>query len=234
MNPNDRTTDSLPISRRTVIINTGLATAAIARPQLLHQLCDRSGQPACCHLRRCFRWIERRRRTRERQDNGDTNRKRQDLPRHPDGDHSTQEGPIQGIQRNLYAYGMSGRQHHHHDQLPLPWQQILDHRRLCGESACPTAAASEDDQAQGRHAYRHLKPAPPAPAVLLLRTTALGGRPSVGWKMPRWRSLWPGPHDARSRLFSYQGRMGTVGRTLEGLGRGSRITTAVSDDRRAA
>ena len=30
MNPNDRTTDSLPISRRTVIINTGLAAAAIA------------------------------------------------------------------------------------------------------------------------------------------------------------------------------------------------------------
>jgi hypothetical protein len=30
MNPNDRTTDSLPISRRTVIINSGLAAAAIA------------------------------------------------------------------------------------------------------------------------------------------------------------------------------------------------------------
>ena len=30
MNPNDRTTDSLPISRRIVIINTGLAAAAIA------------------------------------------------------------------------------------------------------------------------------------------------------------------------------------------------------------
>lgn len=29
MDLNDRTTDSLPISRRTVIINTGLAAAAI-------------------------------------------------------------------------------------------------------------------------------------------------------------------------------------------------------------
>jgi Rieske Fe-S protein len=30
MNPYDRTTDSLPISRRTVVMNTGLAAAAIA------------------------------------------------------------------------------------------------------------------------------------------------------------------------------------------------------------
>jgi hypothetical protein len=33
-----------------------------------------------CTLWRCFRWGERRRRTRERQNNGHTNRKRQDLP----------------------------------------------------------------------------------------------------------------------------------------------------------
>jgi hypothetical protein len=102
---------------------------------------------------------------------------------------------------------MSGRQHHHHDQLPLPWQQILDHRRLCGESACPTAAASEDDQGQGRHAYRHLKPAPPAPAVLFLRTTGLGaalGRlENAGVAVTLAWAASP-----CSRLFSYQGRMG--------------------------
>ena len=34
----ERPTDSLPISRRTVIMNTGLAAAAIAGLQFLHRL----------------------------------------------------------------------------------------------------------------------------------------------------------------------------------------------------
>jgi hypothetical protein len=161
MNPDHHpTTDTLPTSRRTVIINTGLAAAAIAGlSSCTNSATAPDSQPAATSGSASGGSSGA---------GGPVSVKTTEIPigngkifpRRPDGDHSAQEGPIQGIQRNLYAYGMSGRQHHHDDQLPLPWQQILDRRRLCGESACPTAAASEDDQGQGRHAYRHLKPAP--------------------------------------------------------------------------
>jgi hypothetical protein len=45
MDLNHRTTDSLPISRRTVIINTGLAAAAIARRIAVICNCNRPGGP---------------------------------------------------------------------------------------------------------------------------------------------------------------------------------------------
>ena len=51
MNPYVRPADSLPVSRRAMIMNAGLAAAALAGAELVHQLRRQSG----AHRRRLLR-----------------------------------------------------------------------------------------------------------------------------------------------------------------------------------
>ena len=92
MNAYDRPTDSPPITRRTVIMNTGLAAAAIAglssctnygtapvsEPSAGGTSGAQVGRAVQAEL--------------ERQGNRHTRWKRQDLSRRPDGDHSAKRG----------------------------------------------------------------------------------------------------------------------------------------------
>ena len=93
MNAYDRPTDSLPISRRTVIMNTGLAAAAIAG---LSSCTNYSTAPAASHLLpaplAAPQWVQRCSGPLTRQGSRHTGRQRQDLSRRPDGDHPAKEG----------------------------------------------------------------------------------------------------------------------------------------------
>ena len=128
MNPYDRLTDSLPISRRMVIMNTGLAAVAVAGlTSCTNYSTTPVDQPSAAG-------------SGPSSAAGPLTVKEADIPvgggKIFPGDHSTQEGRLQSIQRSLYASGLCGGYHHHHDQLPLPRQQILDCRRIGGESSC--------------------------------------------------------------------------------------------------
>ena len=156
MNPYDRPTDSLPISRRTVIMNTGLAAAAIAGLSS----CTVYGSAPVTEPtpRRLWRSLRRDRwkSGADSQSRGYPGRQRQGVSRCADGDHAAESKGIQGVQLDLYPSGLPGGRCHHHDQLPLSWQQILDHRRLGGESSGAQAAAGKDDQGRGRQSGCHL------------------------------------------------------------------------------
>ncbi len=78
MKPYDRPTDSLPISRRTVIMNAGLAAAALAG---LSSCTNYSTAPAASH-RDCRLWhgSSSASRTTHRRGNRHTRGQRQDLP----------------------------------------------------------------------------------------------------------------------------------------------------------
>ena len=150
MNAYDRPTDSPPITR-TVIMNTGLAAAAIA------------GLSSCTNYGTAPVSEPSAGGTSGGATGGSSGAggtlsvKETDIPVgsgkiFPDAQTviTQPKGGVQSVQFNMYASRLSGRRRDHHDQLPLPWQQIFDHRWFSGESPCTKAAAAEDDQGPGR------------------------------------------------------------------------------------
>jgi len=154
----ERPTDSLPISTYGDQ-EYRLGGCRRRRSQFLHRLRIGAGRSANVGRRRFWSSVQRVRWKpgTDSQSRGYPGRQRQGLFRCANGDHAAESQGIQGVQLDLYPSGLPGGRCHHHDQLPLSRQQILDHRRLGGEPPGAQAAAGKDDQGRGRQSGCHLR-----------------------------------------------------------------------------
>ena len=198
MKPYDRPTDSLPISRRTVIMNAGLAAAAIAglssctnygsAPVTEPSAAATSGG-ATGGASSAAGWTDGQRCRYP-------GRQRQDLSRRPDRDHPAEGRRVQGVQLNLYAPELSGSHRHRHDQLRLPRQQVLDHRRFGGESSGTPATArrrrsrsTEIPSPSPEHALQLGAQAPPK-AIISFRVASRRLTSACALTLHSFRASW--------------------------------------------
>ena len=193
MNAYDRPTDSLPISRRMVIMKPDwqrlpsppLPHAPITEPR---QLANRLGRT----LER-YRWVQRCRRTLSASEADIPCWAARSFP--TPGQIAQPEGRVQGVQFNLPHQGLRGGRGNRHDQLPVPWQQILDHRRFGGESSRTPTAACQDDQGRRGHAHRYVSWLDRHPKAIISLSVASPRLPAPGHSPPTaaGRASYPWP-----------------------------------------